>query len=103
VGFRALPGATADEIADALARARLSAGTLREVVEGYGRALAPVPEGGLDHLDVVRIEGSEPAAFHVVVELWTEEEGRSDLSLELRLTDLYGGAYDIEVLGLHVL
>lgn len=92
------------ETVEAMTRGRtLSAGHLREAVEGYGRKLTPVPHGFLDRLDVVRIEESEPAAFHVVVDLWTEDEGRSDLSLELRLTDLFDGAFDVEILGLHVL
>lgn len=92
------------DVVEAMTRGRrLSAASLREAVDGYARTLVPVPPASLDGLDVVRIEGSGPAAFHVVVELWTQEEGRSDLSLELRLTDLYGGAYDIEVLDLHVL
>jgi len=92
------------DVVEAMTRGRrLSAESLREVIEGYGRTLAPIPASSLDHLDIVRIEASEPPAFHVVAALWTEEEGRSDLSLELRLTDLYGGAYDTEVLDLHVL
>ncbi len=92
------------DVIEAMTRGRrLSADDLRGAVETYGRTLAPIPADALEPLDVVRIEGTDPAAFHVCVDLWTEEEGLSDLSLELRLTDLYGGAYDIEVLGLHVL
>ena len=92
------------DVVEAMTRGRrLSADSLRRAVEGYGRTLASIPPDSLDRLDVVQIEGSEPAAFHVLVEMWTEEEGRSDLTLELRMTDLYGGAYDVEVLDLHVL
>jgi hypothetical protein len=82
---------------------RLSATELRRAVEDYGRHLVLPPEDEWTHLDVVGITGSEPAAYHVVVDLWTAEEGRSDLSLELQLEERYPGAYEVEVLGIHVL
>jgi len=91
------------DVIEAMTRSRrLSSEDLRGAVEGFGRTLAPIPTDALEHLDVVQIEGADHPTLHVVVDLWTEE-GKSDLSLELRLTDLYGGAYDIEVLDLHVL
>ena len=46
---------------------------------------------------------SDPAAFSVVVDLWTAEEGRSDLTLELELVDRFEGAYDVMIQNLHVL
>jgi hypothetical protein len=53
--------------------------------------------------DVSAIRDREYPTFHVVIDLWTLEEGRSDLSLELELIDRYGGAYEIRILDLHVL
>jgi hypothetical protein len=38
-----------------------------------------------------------------LVDLWTVEEGRSDLTLELRLTETGGEPYDIEIHDPHVL
>lgn len=52
---------------------------------------------------MLAIDGSEPQAYSVVAPLWTQEEGRSDLSLELTLVDRFSGAYDVEVDSLHVL
>mgnify|MGYP003350972838 CR=1 FL=1 len=49
------------------------------------------------------IEDTDPAAYSVTTDLYTEEEGKSDLSLELRLTDAYDGAYETEVMDLRVL
>lgn len=82
---------------------RLTAGEMRAVVETYGQILAMPPEDILSALDLLVVEGTCPAVVLASVDLWTEGDGRSDLTLELRLTDLYGGAYDIEVVDLHVL
>lgn len=81
---------------------RLSAEELRGAVAGHGRTLVPLPPEELDSLDVVEIAGAEPAAYSVVVDLWTEE-GRSDLSLELRLVDRDDGAFEVEVMDVRVL
>jgi hypothetical protein len=82
---------------------RLSAEELRNAIARYGRTLVPLPEDQWDRLDVVAIDGREHPTFHVVLDLWTAEEGRSDLSLELELTDRYGGAFETRILDLHVL
>lgn len=81
----------------------LTAQQLQEGVDEYGRMLVRVPESDLDDLDVVQMAGSEPATFHVVVPLWTDEEGRSDLALELRLVENFPDALSVEVTDLHVL
>lgn len=62
-----------------------------------------LPPEALDGLDVVGIEDTEPTAYSVTTDLYTEEEGSSDLSLELRLTDAYDGAYETEVVDRRVL
>jgi len=41
--------------------------------------------------------------FHVDAPLWTKEEGRSDLTLSLQLTETPQHIYEIEVLDLRVL
>lgn len=35
--------------------------------------------------------------------LWTEDEGLSDLTLELRLVEAYPSAFETEITGLHVM
>lgn len=65
---------------------RLSADDLERVVAACGSPLAPLPAGSLDDLDVVEIEGAQPPARSVVVDIWTAE-GRGDLTLELRVQD----------------
>lgn len=82
---------------------RLSAAELSAAVREYGRHLVLPPSDWWNDLDVVSAAGSSAPAHHVVVPLWTCEEGRSDLTLELVLTDAGDGSYDVEVAGLHVL
>jgi len=57
----------------------------------------------LDQLDVIEIDGSDPMAWSVRVDLWTREEGRSDLSLECTLIDGVGDLLAVEIDNLHVL
>lgn len=82
---------------------RLSAADLKAVVETYGQTIVPVPLSSLESLDAVPVEGAEVPTLSVVVDLWTEEEGRSDLTLELLLEDRYGGAFEIQIVDLRVL
>ncbi|HEX6207981.1 MAG TPA: hypothetical protein VF058_06425 [Actinomycetota bacterium] len=81
---------------------RLTASELRASVEAYGRKLARPPEEAWEEIDVVEVE-SESRIYNVHIPLWTEEEGRSDLTLELTLTEFAPGLFSIEVDGIHVL
>jgi hypothetical protein len=91
-----------DGVEDASRGRRLTAEQLRQAVEEYGRELRMPPKVVFDKLDVNEIEGASPRAWWVVVDLWTVEEGRSDLTLEIRLRDTGGELYDIEIDNLHV-
>lgn len=89
------------DVVEALTRGtRLSASDLRSAVAAYGRTLVDVPEGQWRQ-DVAQMD--DPGSFHVIIDLWTLEEGRSDLSLELLVRDRYQGSFEVEVLDLHVL
>jgi hypothetical protein len=92
-----------DGIEEATQGCRLTAEQLRQAVEEYGRELQMPPEVVFHNLDVNEIEAAIPRAEWVLVDLWTVEEGRSDLTLEIRLTDTGGALYDIEINNLHVL
>ena len=83
---------------------RLTAEQLRQAVEEYGRELRMPPEPVFDNIeDVIELEDATRRAWSVLVDLWTVEEGRSDLTLEVVLTDTGGEQYDIEIHNLHVL
>jgi hypothetical protein len=82
---------------------RLTESMLRSAIEDYGRTLVMPPPSCLATLDVVSISGARPAAWSVRVDLWTAEEGRSDLSLECTISARPEGGLSIEVDNLHVL
>ena len=79
---------------------RLHAEHLAEAVAEYGRRLV-VPPAGAAPLDV--IEFQDGSGWAVVVDLWTTEEGESDLSLELTVRRSQVGPLRIEVDNLHVM
>jgi hypothetical protein len=82
---------------------RLSASELAGAVHEYGRrVIVPPPDVDLD-LDVVPVSGASPAAWSVNVPLWTAEEGRSDLTLELTVRAGPAADYVVEIDDLHVL
>ena len=83
---------------------RLTAEQLRQAAEEYGRELRMPPEPVFGNIeDVIELEDATWRAWSVLVDLWTVEEGRSDLTLELVLTETGGEQYDIQIWDLHVL
>ncbi|WP_132649815.1 DUF7668 domain-containing protein [Rubrivivax gelatinosus] len=82
-------------------RSRMAAETLRIAVESYGRRLVQPPH--YDLADFVAVEGAVAPTWSVVVPLFTAEEGRSDLSLELTMVEKAPGEWEAEVDDLHVL
>jgi hypothetical protein len=97
---------SAGNFEDALRRApgsRVNAEQLRKVVYDYGRALVPLPLEGYELIDYVLVLGSNPLQWSVVVPLFTQEEGRSDLSLELSLSEQANGGHSVEIDDIHVL
>lgn len=79
---------------------RLSGGQIAEEVASYGRRLIHPPQSS-SWLDVV--PHSTGRGFSVSAALWTEEEGRSDLTLLLTVRLEPHGSYRIEIDDLHVL
>ena len=92
-----------DGIEEATRGRRLTAEQLRQAVDEYGRELQMPPEVVFHNFDVNEIEGAIPRAWWVLVDLWTVDEGRSDLTLEIRITDTGGELCDFEINKLHVL
>lgn len=82
---------------------RVSPAHMRAAVEQYGRTLVTMPGGAQELIDYVPVRNADPPAWSVVVPLFTLEEGRSDLSLELQMTRLSDGSYQVEVDDIHVL
>ena len=83
-------------------RQRLSGIEIEQAIAEYGRRLVPLPPNSGPR-SVVEIESSDPEQWSVYVDLWTAEEGRSDLTLELTLTDSSRDSYDVQIDNIHVL
>lgn len=82
---------------------RLSAKMLEEAVSDHGRTLVMPPEAEFGKIDIIEISGASPARHSVRFDLWTDEEGRSDLTIELTLVDGQRELMDFELDNLHVL
>jgi hypothetical protein len=95
-----------DEL-EALTRGRrLTSEQIREAVSEYPCRLIMPPDDRLKTLvydDIVEVKGSVPRTYAVDVNLYTAEEGRSDLTLSVAVTDAPGDRYRIEIDGIHVL
>ena len=81
---------------------RLPKDQIEAAIEQYGRTLAFPPEEAFDLMDIVEIRDAFPPAWSVTMPLWTVEEGRSDLSLELTIINEPSGPR-IELDDIHVL
>lgn len=82
---------------------RLSAVQIEASVREYGRKIVALPASAVHEIDYVEVCGSTPRAWSVRCPIYTMEEGRSDLTLELTLHLSAPGEYGVELDGLHVL
>ncbi|WP_257167426.1 hypothetical protein [Bradyrhizobium sp. SRS-191] len=83
---------------------RLSAEMMRQAIEDYGRTLVMPPSEAFASMDVIRVADAGRRAWSIRFDLWTKEEGRSDLSLECTIVDRCDGhALDLTVDDIHVL
>jgi hypothetical protein len=82
---------------------RLTAAEMRAAVADYGRTLVLPAGGRFTPRSIIEVEGARPEQWSVYVDLWTAQEGRSDLTLALTVTDTPGDVYAVEVDDLHVL
>jgi hypothetical protein len=80
---------------------RVGADGLRQAVAEYGRTLIELPDAAYELADAGPVS-TEPGQWWVVVPMWTAEEGRSDLSLELSAIPS-GDGHRFEIDDLHVL
>lgn len=84
-------------------RRRLTASQIEAAILEYGRTLVAPAEGWWSIVEVTPIDAGDQPVFHVAAPLWTREEGRSDLTLELRLTETPAHVYETEVLDIRVM
>lgn len=79
---------------------RLTADQIAESIRDYGCGVVSPPEDM--QLDVVRVETAQDM-WSVNVPVFTTEEGRSDLTLEVTMTKTGEPLCNVEIDGLHVL
>ena len=82
---------------------RLLSVQIESAVRNYGRTVVPLPNDALSLIDYVAVKNSHPSAWSVYVPLFTQEEGRSDLSIDLTLIESESGSFSIELNDLRVL
>ena len=82
---------------------RLRADQISLAITSYGRLLVPPGDDWWPSVQVTPINVADHPAFHVAAPLWTREEGRSDLTLELELNEASPEIYESELLNIHVL
>jgi hypothetical protein len=80
---------------------RLTATEIEQAIREYGATLIFPPEDAFDSMDAIEVEGVSPPKWSVVMPLWTQQEGRSDLSLELTVEQRLEGTR-VEIDNIHV-
>ncbi len=83
--------------------ARLSAKQLEIAVREYGRTIVSMPDDAVSLINYIAIRNSNPPTWSVRAPVFTFEEGCSDLTLELTLTESESGQIRVQCDGLHVL
>ncbi len=81
---------------------RMSGTEIESAVQDYGRTVSIPPESAFNLMDVVEVKGGKSPQFSVRMPLWTLEEGRSDLSIDLTIK-MAGGKTEVELDDIHVL
>lgn len=83
---------------------RLQSTDIREAIGEYGRTLIMPPDSEYENLvDIIEVNNKEPREWSVRFDLWTQEEGRSDLSLEMTLRESDIELMYVELDDIHVL
>lgn len=81
---------------------RLKAEDIRKAISDYGKTVDLPPAELAQEIDAVQLRDVTPATWSIRAPLWTREEGRSDLTLEL-LVIREGEEVKFELDDLHVL
>ena len=81
---------------------RLKAADISNAVADYGRTIIAPPIDAFRLMDVVEVKAAVPPRWSITMPIWTKEEGRSDLSVELTVIDDHG-VFRVELDDIHVL
>lgn len=67
----------------------LTSEEMRQAIDAYGRQLVPLPDGAVDSIHVYSVDGDP--VMRIEIDLWTVEEGESDLTLTIDVTRFSNG------------
>jgi hypothetical protein len=97
-----LVAGTCSELETITRQKRLNASEMAIAISSYGRKFVLPPEYAYEFMEVVQIRNADPPQWFVEMALWTHEEGRSDLSIEVTITARENG-FEIELDDIRVL
>ena len=80
-----------DELARFIQGPPLTAADIARTIQDYGKTVVPCPEPIDAVLDIVEVKETAHPTWSVIVPVYTREEGRSDLSVELTIVELNEG------------
>lgn len=66
---------------------RLSKEEIEYAINDYGFTIITPPDSAYDGLDVIEVDNPIQREWSIRTPLWTKEEGRSDLSIELSMIE----------------
>ena len=81
---------------------RLNASAMALAINDYGKTLVMPPESGFRLMNVIEVKNAQPRRWSIIMPLWTREEGRSDLTMELTVIETINGI-SVELDNIHVL
>jgi len=80
---------------------RLSGNDIRDAISEYGKEICAPPEGEEVYLDIIKVKSSFAPTYSVVFNLWTLQEGPSDLAVEMTIR-INSNDASIEIDNIHV-
>ncbi len=81
---------------------RLTESEISNSIADYGAFLIFPPSDFFFDLDVIEVKNSKPQKWSIIFPLWTEKDGKSDLTVEITCIKSQGKLYDIEIDNIHV-
>ncbi len=91
-----------EDLEDLTHGVRLSSKEMATAISDYGKKLILPPESGFGLMNSVEVKNAKPIRWSIAMPLWTQEEGRSDLTVELTVIQQQNG-FAVELDDIHVL
>jgi hypothetical protein len=100
---RLLVHANYDELVRLSNGIRLRASDIETAIAEYPATFIMPENIFFEELDVIEISDSNPPKYSVDIDLWSKEEGRSDLTLQTTMIESKKELMDVEIDDIHVL